>query len=107
MILARVKGTVVSTHKPDSLEGLRLLLLEKVDAVTLKGKGDYVVGIDSVGANAGEIVFYVSGSSARMTDTTKGKPSDATIIAIVDVIEKDGVLTYGKSREAGAGAQGA
>ena len=39
MVLARVKGTVVSTHKPDSMEGLRLLLLEKVDAVTLKGKG--------------------------------------------------------------------
>ncbi len=97
MVLARVKGTVVSTHKPDSLQGLRLLLLEKVDAVTLSGKGDYVVGIDSVGANAGEIVFYVTGSSARMTDATKGKPSDATIIAIVDAIEKDGVVTYEKA----------
>jgi len=106
MVLARVKGTVVSTHKPESMEGLRLLLLEKVDAVSMKGKGDYVVGIDSVGANAGEIVFYVTGSSARMTETTKGKPSDATIIAIVDVIEKDGVLTYQKSSP-DAGAQGA
>ncbi len=94
MVLARVKGTVVSTHKPESMQGLRLLLLEKVDAVSLKGKGEYVVGIDGVGANAGEIVFYVTGSSARMTETTKGKPSDATIIGIVDVIEKDGVLTY-------------
>jgi microcompartment protein CcmK/EutM len=98
MVLARVKGTVVSTHKPASMEGLRLLLLEKVDAVSLKGKADYVVGIDSVGANAGEIVFYVTGSSARMTETTKGKPSDATIIAIVDVIEKDGLVTYEKAR---------
>jgi microcompartment protein CcmK/EutM len=97
MVLARVKGTVVSTHKSPSMEGLRLLLLEKIDAVTLKGKADYVVGIDSVGANAGEIVFYVTGSSARMTDTTKGKPSDATIIAIVDLIEKDGALVYDKS----------
>jgi microcompartment protein CcmK/EutM len=107
MVLARVRGTVVSTHKPESLSGLRLLLLEKVDAVTLKGKGDYVVGIDSVGANAGEIVFYVTGSSARMTDATKGKPSDATIIAIVDVIEKDGVVTYEKasSAEATGGAE--
>jgi microcompartment protein CcmK/EutM len=109
MVLARVKGTVVSTHKPESMEGLRLLLLEKVDAVTLKGRGDYVVGIDGVGANTGEIVFYVTGSSARMTDTTKGKPSDATIIAIVDVIEKDGAVTYdagegGFGRTAGGGA---
>jgi len=102
MVLARVKGTVVSTHKPDSLQGLRLLLLEKIDAVTLKGKGDYVVGIDSVGANADEIVFYVTGSSARMTEATKGKPSDATIIAIVDLIEADGSLTYRKSEAAEA-----
>jgi microcompartment protein CcmK/EutM len=57
-----------------------------------------------VGANAGEVVFYVTGSSARMTETTKGKPSDATIIAIVDAIEKDGELTYDKS---GAGPSGA
>ena len=92
-----MKGTVVSTHKPSSMEGMRFLLLEKIDAVTLAGKGDYVVGIDGVGANAGEIVFYVTGSSARMTDVTKGKPSDATIIAIVDVIEKDGTLTYQKA----------
>jgi microcompartment protein CcmK/EutM len=97
MVLARVKGTVVSTHKAASMEGLRLLLLEKVDPVTLKGKNDFAVAIDGVGANAGEIVFYVTGSSARMTDTTKGKPSDATIIAIVDSIEKDGALTYQKA----------
>jgi microcompartment protein CcmK/EutM len=103
MVLARVKGTVVSTHKSASMEGLRLLLLEKVDAATLKGKADYVVAIDSVGANAGEIVFYVTGSSARMTDTTKGKPSDATIIAIVDAIEKDGALVYDKAAAEGGG----
>lgn len=99
MVLARVRGTVVSTQKPQNMEGLRLLLLEKIDPVSLQGKGDFVVGIDSVGANAGEIVFFVTGSSARMTETTKGKPSDATIIAIVDTIEKDGTFTYQKAVE--------
>jgi carbon dioxide concentrating mechanism protein CcmL len=100
MLLARVKGTVVSTHKPPTMEGMKFLLLEKIDAVTLAGKGDYVVGIDGVGANVGEIVFYVTGSSARMTETTKGKPSDATIIAVVDIIEKDGKVTYQSSEAA-------
>ncbi len=100
MQLARVKGTVVSTHKPASMEGMKFLLLERIDAVSLKGKGEYVVGIDGVGANVGEIVFYVTGSSARMTEVTKGKPSDATIIAVVDTIEKDGELTYQKSEAA-------
>jgi microcompartment protein CcmK/EutM len=99
MVLARVRGTVVATHKPESLQGLRLLLLEKIDPVSLAGKGDFVVGIDAVGANAGEIVFYVGGSSARMTEATKGRPSDATVIAIVDAIEKDGAYTYDKSSD--------
>jgi microcompartment protein CcmK/EutM len=96
MTLARVTGTVVSTHKAESLKGLRLLLLEKLDPITMKGKGDFVVGIDSVGANSGEIVFYVTGSSARLTETTKGKPSDATVIAIVDQIERGGSYVYKK-----------
>jgi ethanolamine utilization protein EutN len=100
MVLARVRGTVVATHKSPSMEGQRLLMLEKIDSVTLKGKGDFVVGIDSVGANAGEVVFYVTGSSARMTEATKGKPSDATIIAIVDAIEMGGAFTYEKAAAA-------
>ncbi len=101
MQLARVKGTVVSTHKPESMEGMKFLLLERIDAVSLKGKGEYVVAVDGVGANVEEIVFYVTGSSARMTDVTKGKPADATIIAVVDAIEKDGAFTYQKSEAAG------
>jgi microcompartment protein CcmK/EutM len=97
MVLARVSGTVVATQKPASMQGLRLLLLEKIDAVTMKGKGDFVVAIDAVGANAGEIVFYVTGSSARMTEETKGRPSDATIVAIVDEVEHGGASVYRKA----------
>lgn len=99
MILARVIGTVVSSQKSTKIEGIKFLLLEKIDPVTMKGKGDYVVSMDSVGAGVGEIVFYVSGSSARMTNVTEGKPSDSTIIAIVDFIEKDGVYTFQKNKE--------
>ena len=80
------------------MEGLRLLLLEKIDPVSLAGKGDFAVAIDSVGANAGEVVFYVTGSSARLTEATKGRPTDATVIAVVDAIEKDGAYTYEKAR---------
>ena len=52
--------------------------------------------MEGVGANAGEGVFFGTGSSARMTETTKGKPSDATVIAVVDMVEKDGVVVYQK-----------
>ncbi len=98
MVLAKVVGTVVSSHKSQKIEGIKFLLLEKIDPVTMNGKGDFVVSMDSVGAGVGEIVFYVSGSSARYTSATEGRPSDSAIIAIVDYIEKDGVYTYEKNR---------
>ena len=98
MVLAKVVGTVVSSHKAPKIEGIKFLLLEKIDPVTMKGKSDFVVSMDSVGAGVGEIVFYVSGSSARYTDVTEGRPSDSAVIAIVDYIEKEGVYTYEKNR---------
>ena len=99
MLLARVVGTVVSSHKSEKLEGIKFLLLENIDPVTMQGKGGYVVAMDAVGAGEGEIVFFVAGSSARLTAVTEGKPADATIIAIVDAIEKDGQFTYQKASD--------
>lgn len=96
MVLARVAGTVVSTRKDPRMEGVPSLLLEKVDAGTLKGTGSYVVALDAVGAGVGEIVMYVSGSSSRMTDATNGRPVDATITAIVDELEIEGGLVFRK-----------
>jgi len=96
MILAKVVGTVVSDHKDARMEGVKFLLLEKIDPVTLKGKNDFVVSMDAVGAGPDEIVFYVSGSSARQTTVTNGMPTDSAVIAIVDAIEKDGVFTFQK-----------
>lgn len=98
MILARVKGTVVSSAKDKRLEGIKLLLLEKVDPKTLEGKPDFVVALDAVGAGKGEIVFYVSGSSSRQTKLTSGIPSDATVIGIVDILDIDGKIVYNKDQ---------
>jgi len=97
MILAKVIGTVVSSQKAQKMDGIKFLLLEKIDPVTLKGKSDFVVSMDSVGAGVGEIVFYVSGSSARFTSVTEGRPTDSTVVAIVDQIEKHGEYTYKKN----------
>ncbi|NLJ48560.1 MAG: EutN/CcmL family microcompartment protein [Candidatus Atribacteria bacterium] len=98
MILAKVIGNVVSTRKEPKIEGIKFLLLEKINPTTLQGSGDYVVAMDSVGAGIGEVVFYVAGSSSRMTAITEGKPSDATIVAIVDAIEIRGTYVYQKDQ---------
>ena len=98
MILAKVIGNVVSTRKEPKIEGIKFLLLEKINPTTLQGSGDYLVAMDSVGAGVGEVVFYVAGSSSRMTAVTEGKPSDATIVAIVDAIEISGSYVYQKDQ---------
>lgn len=96
MVLARVVGSVVSTVKESRIEGIKFLILEKIDVNTMKGKEDYVVAMDAVGAGEGEIVFFAGGSSSRQTRVTSGKPSDATIIAIVDSFDVNGRVVYTK-----------
>ncbi len=99
MVLSRVVGTVVSTMKEPRLEGIKFLLVEKLDPKTMKGKNDFAVAMDAVGAGPGEVVFYVTGSSSRQTDVTSGKPSDATITAIVDFVEIGGKSVYSKDAD--------
>jgi len=96
MVLARVVGTVVSTRKEPKVEGIKFLVLEKINPETMKGLGDFVVAMDGVGANLGEVVFFVAGSSARMTAVTEGRPADATITAIVDAVDIRGEYVYHK-----------
>ncbi|MCF6184382.1 MAG: EutN/CcmL family microcompartment protein [Bacteroidales bacterium] len=98
MVLAKVVGTIVSTQKEQNMEGIKLLLLEKIDPVTLNGKNDFVVSTDAVGAGLDEIVCLAAGSGARQTTLTKGVPTDASVIAIVDSIEKDGKFTFQKNK---------
>lgn len=95
MQMGQVVGTVVSTRKEPEIEGLKLLLVKGVD---LDGtlKGPVVVAADAVGAGEGELVLYASGSSARQTAQTNNRPIDATIMAIVDLVEVGGEQRYVK-----------
>jgi ethanolamine utilization protein EutN/carbon dioxide concentrating mechanism protein CcmL len=95
MLFGKVAGTVVSTRKAESLEGLKLLVVRNVDVTGEVGKG-YVVAADSVGAGLGEVVLYATGSSARQTDITNGKPVDAVIMGIVDTWDVDDKAVYTK-----------
>lgn len=89
---------MVSTKKEPRIEGVKFLIVEKIDPDTMKGKNDFVIAMDGVGAGPGEVVFYASGSSSRLTEVTEGRPSDATITAIVDIIEMGGKTKYHKDR---------
>ena len=98
MILAKVIGTVVSTQKESSMDGLKFLLLQQIDSEG-KVKSGIVVAADAVDAGPGEIVLYASGSSARQTKNTENRPCDAVVMAIVDNWEVDGKLVYKKGAD--------
>jgi ethanolamine utilization protein EutN len=85
MQLARVCGTVVSTVKHDSLEGRKLLVIQPVDA-KLNDSGKPMVAIDSVGAGAGEFVFWCRGREASFPFLPSEVPTDCTIVGIVDSV---------------------
>jgi microcompartment protein CcmK/EutM len=95
MMIARVIGTVVSTRKEPTMDGLRLLVCQPVNAEGEKA-GPPVVAADAVGAGVGETVLYATGSSARQTVATQNRPVDAVVMAIVDNWEVDGEYKYRK-----------
>ena len=95
MFLGRVVGTLVSTRKEASLDGLKFLVVRRL-TVDNEEEGGYVVAADAVGAGLGEVVMVATGSSARQTRMTDKRPCDAVIMAIVDTWEVSGEEKYRK-----------
>lgn len=96
MLLVRIAGTIVSTHKDPKLDGLKLLIGKEMN---LDGSvtETYHIAVDTVGVGPGEVVVVCRGSSARMTEITDGKPVDTAIIAVVEDIEVNGHIVWRKS----------
>jgi microcompartment protein CcmK/EutM len=93
MNIARVRGTVVATRRSDKVDGARFLLVEECDQRGA-GRNEYLVALDMVGANRGQLVLLTQGSSCRWTFRTDDRPMDALVVAIVDNIDERGVMTY-------------
>jgi microcompartment protein CcmK/EutM len=92
MKMGRVVGAVVASRKDEKLQGLKLLVVQNLD-LELEDERGYVVAADAVGAGSGEVVLYATGSSARQTSLTDGRPVDAVIMAIVDEYDVGGAVT--------------
>ncbi len=90
MYAGKVIGRVVATRKYKTLQGIKLLLLQPL-TWDKKPDGEPFVALDSVGAGAGEFVFYVKAREACFPWMKQDKqvveempPSDATILGIID-----------------------
>jgi carbon dioxide concentrating mechanism protein CcmL len=98
MQIAKVRGTVVSTHKEPSLRGVKLLLLQFVDE---EGQllPQYEVAGDQVGAGIDEWVLVSRGSAARIVDGSENRPLDAMVVAIIDTVSVENRLLYSKKEQ--------
>ena len=86
MFLGKVIGTIWATRKDEELVGMKFQLVKHV-GLDYKVKDTFVVAVDTVQAGVGDVVLVCSGSSARQTTTTKNKPVDAVIMAVVDKLD--------------------
>jgi microcompartment protein CcmK/EutM len=93
MNLARVRGTVVASRRSDKVEGARWLLVEECDSRGA-GRNEYLVALDMVGADRGQMVLVTQGSSCRWTSRTDDRPMDTLAVAIVDQIDERGTTVY-------------
>ncbi|MDR1649240.1 MAG: EutN/CcmL family microcompartment protein [Synergistaceae bacterium] len=97
MKLGKVVGSVVAIPKHDRLTGYKLLIVRQLkpgpdgSLVPFSGSGEYLVAVDLVGAGAGEIVLYASGSSARNASSEdRDSPVDEAIVGIVTQTDVSG-----------------
>jgi len=95
MLIGKVIGSVVSTQKDEKIEGATLLVVQ-VHNHENQPRDQYVVAADSVQAGPGDMVLYATGSSARQTTLTDGRPIDAVIMAVVDSWDQGGSNVYEK-----------
>jgi microcompartment protein CcmK/EutM len=88
MQLAKVIGDVVMTRKDENLTGIKLLIVQPLNA-DRQASGRPIVAVDSVGAGVGEHVFFVRGKEASFPFYPVEPPVDAGIVGIVDHWDTD------------------
>ena len=88
MVLAKVKGNIVSTQKNTYLKGHKLLIVHPVDLdYKYIGKKD-VVALDFVDAGIGDIVLLVQeGKAVEQILGYRKAPVHSVIVAVVDSID--------------------
>jgi len=88
VLLAKVKGNVVSTQKNEHLNGNKLMVVHKIDLEgNFIGKQD-VVAIDLIDSGIGDTVLLVQeGDAVQQILGHKNAPVHSIIVAIVDKID--------------------
>jgi len=91
MLIARVVGDVVATHKHSSHEGCKLLLVQPLN-LDGSDRGDAVVAVDAVDAGVGDRVLLVTEGFSAMTSVGRPQsPIDMAVIGFLDRVDIAGL----------------
>ena len=100
MLLAKVKGNIVSTQKNSYLKGHKLLLVHQIDL-----EGNYIgnkdsIALDLIDAGIGDTVLVVQeGTAVAQILGHRKAPVHTMIVAIVDEISLSLALPKGESTD--------
>lgn len=86
MFIGRVVGSVWATKKAESLEGLRLLIIQPFD-LNLDPNTAVVIAADTIGAGVDEIVIVAYGRAARLATGNVNASLEAAVVGIVDSVD--------------------
>ncbi len=89
MLIARVIGELVSTHKHQSHVGRKALIVQPLD---LDGtdRGDAVIAFDAVDAGVGDRVLLVTEGFSAMTSVGRPEsPIDMAVVGVIDILDLD------------------
>ena len=103
MIIGIVIGNVWATKKEDALNGLKLMVVQRIDPADGKRHESLVAAdcvgavMEKIGSRKGDLLemtpagnrmkLEVTGSSARKALASPGIPVDAAIVGILDEVE--------------------
>jgi ethanolamine utilization protein EutN len=87
MLLGRIIGNVVCTMKDPALMGQKLMIVQPLDRKG-RDRGRPIIALDAVGAGTGETIYWCRGKEASFPFLPTDLPTDATIVAIVDSVNR-------------------
>jgi ethanolamine utilization protein EutN len=89
MLVARVIGELVSTHKHKSHVGRKALIVQPLD-LDGSDRGDAVIAFDAVDAGVGDRVLLVTEGFSAMTSVGRPEsPIDMAVLGVIDSLDLD------------------
>ena len=88
MLLAKVKGNIVSTHKNEHLTGHKLMLVREIDPNGNFINNKDMISVDLIDSGIGDTVLVVKeGNAVFKILGHRNSPINTIIVGIVDNIE--------------------